>query len=49
MSEKRDKRYAVRMSDDEMKMIHKVAQHYNLPSMIRQYIIKLHSEINKQP
>jgi len=45
MGEKREKRYAIRMSEEEMKIVNEVTQHYNLPNMIRQYIIKLHKEI----
>ena len=45
MGEKREKRYAIRMSEEEMKVVNTVTQHYNLPNMIRQYIIKLYKEI----
>ncbi len=46
MNEKRDKRYAVRMNEEEMKMIGEVSKKYNLPNMIREYIKKLHKESN---
>jgi hypothetical protein len=45
MGEKRDKRYAIRMTDEEMEMVNKVAEHYNLSNLIRNYIMKLHKDI----
>lgn len=47
MSEHRDKRYAIRMSIEEMKVVKEVAEHYNLPVLIREYIKSLHEKLDK--
>ncbi len=45
MGENRDKRYAVRMSEEEMKIVNEVMKAYDLPELIREYIVGLHKKL----
>lgn len=45
MPDKREKRYAIRMTEMEMEIVNEVSEHYNLPNLVRKYITKLHKDI----